>query len=184
MMGNQEQIKTVSANALHGDSNVFVVDVRTPVEFNEKHIPGADLHPLHQLEAAKVREQAGGRTVCLICRTGNRARQAAAKLAEAGCGDVTVLEGGVEAWESSGLPLNRGVKGMSLERQVRIGAGSLVLIGVIGALAIHPGFLALSGFVGAGLIFAGVTDWCGMGLLLARMPWNQKTGASCCSTKS
>ncbi len=182
-MSNQDQSKIVSPNALHGDSNLFAVDVRTPVEYSEKHIPGAALHPLHELDAAKVREKAGDRPVCLICRTGNRARQAAAKLAEAGHGEVTVLDGGVEAWEAAGLPLNRGAKGMSLERQVRIAAGALVLIGVLGSLAIHPAILALSGFVGAGLIFAGATDWCGMGLLLARMPWNQNK-ASCCSSKS
>jgi rhodanese-related sulfurtransferase len=67
---------------------------------------------------------------------------------------------------------------ISLERQVRIAAGSLVLIGVLLAYFVHPGFIALSAFVGAGLVFAGVTDWCGMGLLLAKLPWNQKPGGA------
>jgi hypothetical protein len=83
--------------------------------------------------------------------------------------------------------VTRGAAGViSLERQVRIAAGSLVLTGVLLAYFVHPGFIALSAFVGAGLVFAGVTDWCGMGLLLAKLPWNQKSGCasgSCCEVK-
>ena len=77
------------------------------------------------------------------------------------------------AWQAAGLPVNRGQAGLSLERQVRIAAGVLVLSGVVLGTWVDPAFYGLSGFVGAGLIFAGVTDWCGMGLLLARAPWNQ-----------
>jgi hypothetical protein len=74
------------------------------------------------------------------------------------------------------LPVVRGKKAISLERQVRIAAGSLVLLGVIGSLLIHPYVIGLSAFVGAGLLFAGITDTCGMGMLLARMPWNRNVG--------
>jgi rhodanese-related sulfurtransferase len=85
-----------------------------------------------------------------------------------------VIEGGTEAWASLGLPVEgTGRKTISIERQVRIGAGSLVLIGVILGFLIHPVFFGLSAFIGAGLVFAGITDWCGMGLLLARAPWNR-----------
>jgi hypothetical protein len=79
------------------------------------------------------------------------------------------------AWERAGLPMVRGARGsISLERQVRIGAGTLVLAGVVMGWLIHPAFFGFSAFVGAGLVFAGVTDWCGMGMLLAKMPWNQR----------
>ena len=83
------------------------------------------------------------------------------------------VEGGTLAWEQAGLPVVRGKKAMSLERQVRIAAGSLVVLGTALGAFVHPGFLGLSAFVGAGLVFAGVTDTCGMGMVLARMPWNR-----------
>lgn len=180
MEKEQALITTISAPELRQEGGYFLVDVRTAMEFEEKHIPGAELHPLHELDPGRLREKAEKRPVCLICRTGSRAGQAANKLAEVGLEPVVVLENGLEAWESAGFPLRRGRKGVSLERQVRIAAGTLVLVGVGGALLIHPAFLGLSAFVGAGLVFAGITDWCGMGLLLARMPWNQKRSAACC----
>jgi len=86
-----------------------------------------------------------------------------------------VVEGGTLAWIEAGLSVNRGTtKVISLERQVRIAAGSLVLTGVLLAIFVHPYFIGISAFVGAGLIFAGITDWCGMGLLLAKLPWNSR----------
>jgi rhodanese-related sulfurtransferase len=112
--------------------------------------------------------------VVLVCRSGKRAEQARRKLAAAGCGNLAVLEGGVTAWEQAGLPVKRGKAVLSLERQVRIAAGLLVLAGVVLGFLVHPGFFGLSAFVGAGLTFAGLTDWCGMAQLLAKMPWNQR----------
>jgi len=80
----------------------------------------------------------------------------------------------MQAWCAADLPVNRGsVRGISLERQMRIAAGSIVLLGVLLAWLVHPGFIGISAFVGAGLVFAGITDWCGTGMLLAKMPWNQ-----------
>ncbi len=162
----------------------LLLDVRMPAEFEEIHIPGSVLHPLSGLDPAAVRKLADGKTSCVVvCRSGNRARQAAAKLESAGLSNLTILDGGVLAWESAGLEVNRGRKTMSLERQVRIGAGSMVLAGVVLGFAVNPAFFFLSGFVGCGLIFAGVTDWCGMGLVLAKMPWNNRRSSgstSCC----
>jgi rhodanese-related sulfurtransferase len=109
----------------------------------------------------------------MICRSGTRAKQACEKFHAAGYTNVVNVEGGTEAWETAGLPVVRGRKAISLERQVRIAAGFLVLLGAILALAVHPWFVALSAFVGAGLMFAGITDTCGMAMMLARMPWNQ-----------
>jgi rhodanese-related sulfurtransferase len=112
--------------------------------------------------------------ICVLCEKGGRAAIAAEHLLKAGCQEIHVVEGGTQGWVAAGLPVVSLGKGIiSIERQVRIGAGSLVLLGIILGFLIHPGFFALSGFVGAGLVFAGITDWCGMGLLLARAPWNR-----------
>jgi len=160
-------------NRVRRDS--LLLDVRMPAEFEEIHIPGSVLHPLSDLDPVAVRKLAEGKTSCVVvCRSGNRARQAAGKLESAGLPPLTILDGGVQAWESAGLDVIRGRKTMSLERQVRIAAGSMVLAGVVLGFVLNPAFFFLSGFVGCGLIFAGATDWCGMGLLLAKMPWNNR----------
>lgn len=160
---------------------VTLIDVRTPAEFGEIHIPGSRLVPLHTLDDTKAQEVAGLDGECvIICRSGNRAKQAAEKLASAGAKNITVLEGGVTAWESAGETVNRGQKTLSIERQVRIAAGAMVFAGVVLGVTVNSWFLVLSGFVGCGLMFAGLTDWCGMGMLLARMPWNNR-GGSCCA---
>ncbi len=171
-------MKTIQAKELNEKmQGALLLDVRTAAEFSEIHIPGSRLLPLHELDAAKAAAlPPNGGTCYVICRSGNRARQAAQKLCEAGHQDVVVLEGGVTAWDEAGLPVNRGKKAISIERQVRIAAGLLVVAGVVLGHFVNPLFLLLSGFVGCGLIFAGITDWCGMGLLLARMPWNNRGG--------
>jgi rhodanese-related sulfurtransferase len=168
-------MKTLSPHALAAGPSGLLLDVRTPAEYEEMHINGSVLHPLSELDADRVRTLAAGRPVHLLCRSGQRARQACEKLERAGLSELIVIEGGVQAWEAAGLPVVRGRKTISLERQVRIAAGSLVLTGVALGFAVHPGFFGLSAFVGAGLIMAGLTDWCGMGLLLARLPWNTRS---------
>jgi rhodanese-related sulfurtransferase len=165
--------------ALDAGKKLALIDVRTPAEHGEVHIAGSRLMPLDRLDAAAVKAAAGGDGCVLVCRSGKRAEQAMKTLESAGCGDLVVLEGGVTAWEQAGLPVERGAKAMSLERQVRIAAGALVLAGVLLGTWVHAGFYGLSGFVGAGLIFAGVTDWCGMAMVLAKMPWNQRSGVKC-----
>jgi rhodanese-related sulfurtransferase len=121
----------------------------------------------------------------VICRSGSRGRQACEKFVAAGFTNVVNVEGGTLACVESGLPVVRGKKMILLERQVRIAAGSLVLIGAALGWLVHPAFIGLSAFVGGGLVFAGVTDTCGMGMMLARMPWNQvkDTADACCATK-
>lgn len=136
--------------------------------------------PLDQLNPEAVKQAAVGADQCvLVCRSGKRADQALRQLAAAGCENLAVLDGGVNAWNEAGLPVNRGAKALSLERQVRIGAGFLVLTGVALGAWVHPAFFGLSAFVGAGLMFAGITDWCGMALVLAKMPWNRRAGVRC-----
>jgi rhodanese-related sulfurtransferase len=150
---------------------IALVDVRTPIEFAAVHAANAIHVPLDSFDPAKLPCSAGS-TPVLLCKSGGRATKAANRLVEAGI-DCIVVEGGTDAWVAAGLPVVRERSVISLERQVRIAAGSLVLIGAVLALLVHPYFIGLSAFVGAGLVFAGVTNTCGMGLLLARMPWNR-----------
>jgi rhodanese-related sulfurtransferase len=154
-----------------------VVDVRTPAEFAEVRVPQARNLPLGSLDIAGL-EKAGivskEAALYILCQSGKRATTAAEKFASAGFTRVFVVEGGTLAWAEAGLPVVRsGGKAISIERQVRIGAGSLVLTGVLLGFFVNAAFFGISAFVGAGLIFAGITDWCGMGLLLAKAPWNR-----------
>lgn len=95
------------------------------------------------------------------------------KLEAAEFAKIVNVDGGTSAWQSAGLPVVEGKNVISLERQVRIAAGSLVVIGVAVGQFVHPSGFGLSAFIGAGLVFAGLTDTCGMGILIARMPWNR-----------
>ncbi len=175
---SKSKIKRLSpAEAKRWQRSALLLDVRTPAEFEEVHIPGSVLHPLGNLDPDEVKKLAAGKKACIvICKSGMRSGQAAEKLKKSALRGLMVLEGGVTAWEAAGLPLNRGRKTISLERQVRIAAGIFVLAGALLGYFVNPLWIALSGFVGAGLIFAGITDTCGMGMLLARMPWNN----GCC----
>lgn len=164
---------------------LHLLDVRTPREYAQAHVAGAILEPLEKLEVTRVRQRAGpspDAPLYVLCHSGSRAKRAMAKLQQAGVSPCVLVEGGTAAWMQAGLPVERqSIKGVSLERQVRIVAGVLVLAGTILGAFLHPAILALPAFVGAGLIFAGVSDKCGMAMLLARMPWNQGTGASHCT---
>ena len=164
---------------------IDLIDVRTPVEYREVHVEFARNVPLDQLDAAALTQQHGGSPdgpLYVICRSGSRGQQACERLRKAGFSNVVNVEGGTMACVPAGLPVVRGRKAVSLERQVRIAAGALVLLGAMLAWLVHPAFIGLSVFVGAGLVFAGITDACGMALLLARMPWNRcgKSSASAC----
>jgi rhodanese-related sulfurtransferase len=163
-------VKTITPEALQkvlaADPKTALLDVRTPAEFAEVHAAQATNAPLGSL---RPETWANVPTVYLVCLSGARAANAAEKFAGRGI----IVEGGMEAWIKAGLPVIRGtVKAISLERQVRIVAGSLVLAGIVLAKFIHPYFLGLSAFVGAGLVFAGLSGRCGMALLLAKLPWN------------
>ena len=156
-----------------------LIDVRTPREYSAVHAEGALTIPLDELDPRTVKAGNGtepANPIYVICQSGARAAKACERLHAAGVTNVFNVEGGTSAWEKAGLPVVRGEgPPMSLERQVRIGAGALVLLGALLGWQFHPAFHAVSAFIGAGLVFAGVTDWCGMGMLLARMPWNRST---------
>jgi len=163
---------------------IDLIDVRTPVEFQEVHVDFARNVPLDQLDPQSLMQSRSGspdELLYVVCRSGGRGKQACEKLAKAGYANVVNVEGGTLACVEAGLPVIRGKKVMSLERQVRITAGSIVFIGTALGWFVHPLFFIVPAFIGAGLVFAGVTDTCGMGMVLARMPWNQVagTGASC-----
>ncbi len=161
-----------------------LVDVRSPAEFLSVHAAGALLFPLDDLQPKKIAVELGiseHHPVVLLCASGNRARKAAENFHAEGVPHCLVVEGGTKAWEAAGLPVVRGKGMISIERQVRIGAGSMVLLGLFLGL-VDPRWYLLSGFIGAGLVFAGITDWCGMGLLLAKMPWN-RAKPGCCQLK-
>jgi rhodanese-related sulfurtransferase len=174
------------AELCRGDRNIDLIDVRSPVEYREAHVAAARNAPLDRLDpTAVMRDRNGSEPLYVLCRSGSRGRQACEKFLAAGFSNVVNVEGGTLACVESGLPVVRGKKAFSLERQVRIAAGLLVLLGAILGWLVHPALVGLSAFVGAGLVFAGVTDTCGMGMLLARMPWNQVNdgAATCCATK-
>lgn len=166
-------------------TKIELIDVRTPVEYREVHVETARNVPLDQLDAPVLFEARNGSAsepLYVICHSGSRGQQACEKLLKAGFTNVINVEGGTSACIKAGLPVVRGKKAVSLERQVRIAAGSLVLLGAGLGWFVHPAFFGLSAFVGAGLVFAGITDTCGMALVLARMPWNQcrpDAGSTC-----
>jgi len=164
---------TISVSELHSQpsTTVHLVDVRSASEFAAGHIPRAANVPMDQIEA-RLDDLDRNLPIVLICQTGKRARMTAGLL-EPCQRQIKVLEGGTKAWIQAGLPVVASVKTRwSLERQVRLGAGLLVLIGVILALTVNPRWIFLSSFAGLGLTFAGLTDLCPMAILLARMPWN------------
>jgi rhodanese-related sulfurtransferase len=153
------------------DEGALLVDVREPDEYAREHVPGARNAPLSRLGALP----ANAKAIVFHCRSGARTSANASRLAATvGC-QAYVLEGGIDAWKRAGLPVavDRD-QPIEIMRQVQITAGSLVLAGVLLGIWVAPAFLALSGFVGAGLMFAGISGWCGMARLLGLMPWNRR----------
>ncbi len=178
-MANFNTISVHELAKLKEKGELDVVDVRTPAEFREVHAVVARNVPLDTFEPEQVMRGRNGTSdqpLYVMCRSGNRSHKACEKLIKAGFTNIVNVEGGTQAWEQAGHPVRRGKKTISLERQVRIAAGSLVLLGSVLGLTVHPYFAGLAAFVGAGLIFAGVTDTCGMAMLLAKMPWNRVGG--------
>jgi rhodanese-related sulfurtransferase len=155
-------------------SGAVLVDIREPDEFRRRHARGARSRPLSTLEATPLRLERG-RDVVFTCKTGMRTAAACQQLAASVEGDAYVLEGGLDAWAAAGLPVEEDRKApLEMMRQVQITAGSMVLLGVVLGFALHPAFFGLAAFVGAGLILAGLTGFCGMARLLALAPWNRR----------
>lgn len=151
---------------------VQLIDICSPTEYAAGHVPGAINIPMEQMES-RMADLNATSPVILICKSGQRAT-VTAQLLQGHRERVFVLEGGSKAWSASNRHLVVSSRTRwSLERQVRLGAGMLVMIGVVLSLVWNRGWIGLSAFVGLGLIFAGLTDICGMAFLLAKMPWNR-----------
>ena len=183
-------IATITPNELHQlqqqDSTIRILDVRSPAEYEAIHATTADNVPLDRLDPPKYLQQnaTNGNPIYVICKMGGRSMQACQKLASAGHANVVNITGGTDAWAAAGLPVAEGErKVMPIDCQVRVMAGSLVVLGTVLGYALHPAWTALSFFIGAGLVFSGVTNTCGMASVLAMMPWNQvKPKAANCNT--
>jgi rhodanese-related sulfurtransferase len=150
-----------------------LIDVREADEHARERIPGAKSAPLSSGAAGVPRNA----VLVYHCKSGNRTSANAATLrqtAEGASCEAYILEGGLEAWRSAGLPIAQNTRApLEIMRQVQITAGGLAFVGFLLGLGVHSGFHAISGFIGAGLLFAGASGWCGMAKLLAVMPWNR-----------
>jgi rhodanese-related sulfurtransferase len=173
---------------LSGAGKVELIDVRTPAEFASVHAECARNVPLHNLDPQSIMAARNGSAhlpLYVICKGGGRSKQACQKFLDAGFSNVVNVEGGTDAWVQAGLPVKKsGRKAMAIDRQMRILAGTLILLGIILSVLVHPGFQGLSAFIGGGLIFAGVTDCCPMMNVIAKMPWNQAPAADCNACKA
>jgi rhodanese-related sulfurtransferase len=174
---NPKVLQTIDATTLKqwlDRKSVTLVDVREPAEYAGEHLANSVLVSLSKFDPQKI-PVARNKTLVLYCRSGNRSAQAAQKLLSAGFEEVIHLGGGIEAWKQKGYPtiVNRNAP-LSLMRQVQIVAGSLVITGTLLGAFVSPWFLILSGFVGGGLLFAGITDTCALAMLLAKLPYNQR----------
>lgn len=158
------------------EQGAVLIDIRPADEYARKRIAAARHVPLQQLEREALAIEAP--TVIFHCLSGNRTRFSASTLAACTAGEAYVLEGGLAAWEKAGLPVVRDrSQPLELQRQVQIAAGTLVVLGVLLGIAVSPWFLALAGFVGAGLVFAGISGFCGLARVLMKMPWNRRANA-------
>ncbi len=169
-------MKTITASELKKllDKNeVLLIDVREPAEHSSEYIDGACLIPLGEISIDKL--PSTQRPIVIHCRSGKRSIDACAKLLASNHSlDVASLEGGIIAWIQDGFNVKKsGSSVLPLDRQTQIAAGFIVFTGTLLGILINPTFYILPSFIGAGLIFAGITGWCGMTKFLAKMPWNR-----------
>lgn len=172
--GGVDDVSPERLQAWMRDGEAVVIDVREDFERQAERIAGSKHVPLGQLDVAALRTEHPDARIVFQCRTGRRSRDAAEEFMAHG-GEGFHLGGGIVAWKDRGLPVERtaGAPRIDIMRQVQITAGSLVVLGVLLGVLVSPWALALSAFVGGGLIFAGASGWCGMAKLLTRMPWNR-----------
>ncbi|MEV6202946.1 rhodanese-like domain-containing protein [Streptomyces sp. NPDC051771] len=176
-MSTERTIQSITPAVLHRITEEGraprLLDVRTPGEFRTAHIPGSYNVPLNTLREHRAELLSHlDEEVVLVCRSGQRAREAEQALAQAGLPNLRVLDGGMNAWEAAGAPVERGAERWDMERQVRLVAGSIVLAtGLVGLLV--PGAHLIGTAVGAGLTYAALSNSCAMGVLLSKLPYNR-----------
>lgn len=172
------EIDPVTLKGLLDEDKAVLIDIRDSDEYVREHIPGSRLVPLASFAEADF-AQDHDKIAVFHCNTGNRTCQAAPEILGAGFRDVYHLDGGLTAWKKAGLPVDLNRKApISIMRQVQITAGSMVVLGIVLAVLVSPWFMALSAFVGAGLVFAGASGTCAMASILGAMPWNRRITAS------
>jgi glyoxylase-like metal-dependent hydrolase (beta-lactamase superfamily II)/rhodanese-related sulfurtransferase len=188
--GEASSIEMISPNEaakiLKQDRQAKILDVRSAMEVSQTHIDNSINIPIDMISAKIGELNQSKQNYLVLCHSGTRAAMAADMLMQSGIHNVKVIEGGIARWEKEKLPVIKGQGGISLERQVRVIAGGLVLTGVILAWLLHWGFIFISVFVGSGLVYAGLTDNCLMGMLLMKLPYNKnlyksKLGGGTCS---
>jgi rhodanese-related sulfurtransferase len=182
MKCNDREVDAGTLRAWLQSGQAVLVDVREPFEHASERIEGSRHVPLAQIEPDTLRAEHMGERLVFHCRSGARSGKALEKcesaLRQAGI-ETYHLRGGIEAWKAAGQPVahSAGAPKLDIMRQVQIVAGSLVALGVLAGVLVSPWLLVVPGFVGCGLVFAGLSGWCGMAKLLARMPWNGGGGA-------
>jgi len=160
------------------DNSIELIDVRTSAEYSAGHVQFAENFPLDQLDINVIQQSrhSPDQPLYVICKMGGRSAKACQKFIEAGVENVVNVQGGTDAWVNAGYDAVRSTKKViALDRQVRISAGTLVAVGVVLSAAVEPAWIGLviAGVIGAGLMFSGITDTCGMGTILSKMPWNK-----------
>lgn len=154
------------------NQGAILVDIRSANEYAREHIAGAQHLPMDTLRPGSLQANAA---VIFHCRSGNRTHINANRLNTCAAGDAYLIEGGLDAWKKAGLPVEADAsQPMELQRQVQIATGTLIVLGIMLSLTVSNWFLLLSGFVGAGLVFAGLSGFCGLARVLMKMPWNQR----------
>ena len=168
-----------SEASVYGPDTLFL-DVRELVEYRQGHIASSVLLPLSEVDPVVVRRLVReGQRCIVVCKAGVRAQKAAQILAAEGLGNLHVLEGGMDAWVAAGLPVKAGSGGISIQSQTRTIAGLMVIAGALLGIFVDKNWAYLSAFAGCGLILAGLTGWCGMSVLLSKMPWNCNKPCTC-----
>ena len=180
---NECEIVNVSPEMVErwiADGEAVLVDVREDFEHAVERIENARHHCLSKFDPDTLRQECEDLRIVFHCRSGKRSAEAAAKF---GGEQVFHLQGGIEGWKAAGQPVLRSASAPKIDimRQVQITAGFLIVSGVVLGALVNPWLYGISAFVGCGLIFAGLSGWCGMAKLLSVMPWN-KASASCCSS--
>ncbi|MEW8000525.1 MAG: rhodanese-like domain-containing protein [Candidatus Thiodiazotropha endolucinida] len=181
-------VSTISPSKLYviqtQGKKIDLLDVRTGMEYGSGHIPGAKQLALDEISDESLIEHLGDpkerdhASIYITCQSGFRAQQAAEQLYESGYQNLVFVDGGTEGWEQAGLPMQRCGRVISMERQVQIAIGSLLLLKVIFGFTLHELFFLAGALIGLGLIMAGVTRWCGMARLVAIMPWNRNNNCT------